>query len=127
VREDLVSRLREICLELPEAEEKIAWSTPTFRVGGKIFAQYEEYLHGDTRIGVWCKAPDGMQEALVSTEPDAFYIPPYVGHKGWVAARLDLDPDWDQVRMVIEESYRLTAPKRALKALEARIADAMAG
>ena len=81
-----IDRLRKICLALPEAEEKEAWGDPTFRVRDKIFAMEKR---GDGRISVWCKAPEGSQMVLVGADPKRFFVPPYVGHKGWVGVRLD--------------------------------------
>ena len=102
-------RLRAICLALPEASEKEAWGDPTFRVRGKIFAMEKR---GDGRISLWCKAPPGSQMVLVGADPDRFFVPPYVGHKGWVGMRLDSAPDWVEVAALVRRSYRLIAPKR---------------
>ncbi len=104
-----LDRMRAICLALPEAKEKEAWGDPTFRVRDKIFAMEKR---GDGRISLWCKAPPGSQAVLVGADPQRFFIPPYVGSKGWVGIRLDNDPDWDEVARVIKRSYRLIAPKR---------------
>lgn len=103
------ARLRSICLALPEATEKEAWSDPTFRVRDKIFAMEKR---GDGRISIWCKAAPGSQAILVGADPETFFVPPYVGHKGWVGMRLDRKPDWDEVAKVVRRSYRLTAPKK---------------
>jgi predicted DNA-binding protein (MmcQ/YjbR family) len=102
-------RLRALCLALPEAEEKEAWGDPTFRIRDKIFAMEKR---GDGRISVWCKAPPGSQAVLVGADPELFFVPPYVGHKGWAGMRLDGKPDWDEVALLVRRSYRLTAPKR---------------
>ena len=102
-------RLRAICLALPEAVEKEAWGDPTFRVRDKIFAMEKR---GDGRVSVWCKAPPGSQEVLVGADPDRFFVPPYVGAKGWVGIRLDDGPDWDEVAEIITRSFRLVAPRR---------------
>jgi hypothetical protein len=104
-----IDRLRAICLALPGAVEKQAWGDPIFRVGGKIFAMEKR---GDGRISVWCKAPPGSQMVLVGADPDRFFVPPYVGGKGWVGMRLDDGPDWDEVTEVVRRSYRLIAPRR---------------
>ena len=104
-----IDRLRAICLALPEAEEKEAWGDPTFRVRDTIFAMQKR---GDGRISVWCKAPPGSQMVLVGADPERFFVPPYVGPKGWVGMRLDSDPDWDEVAALVRRSYRLIAPKR---------------
>lgn len=104
-----IARLRAICLALPETAEKEAWGDPTFRVRDKIFAMEKR---GDGRVSVWLKAPPGSQEVLVGADPARFFVPPYVGHKGWVGIRLDDGPDWDEVAMLVARSYRLVAPKR---------------
>ncbi|HMR31370.1 MAG TPA: MmcQ/YjbR family DNA-binding protein [Geminicoccaceae bacterium] len=107
--DDPVARLRAICLALPGATEKEAWGDPTFRVRDRIFAMPKV---GDGRISVWLKAPPGAQEILIGADPELFFRPPYVGHKGWVGMRLDREPDWAEVKALVERSYRLTAPKR---------------
>ncbi|MCC7371614.1 MAG: MmcQ/YjbR family DNA-binding protein [Chloroflexi bacterium] len=106
-----IDRLREICLAFPEASERETWGHATFRIREKIFA-----MAGDDP-GYWrvsCKARPGMQAALVASDPDRFFIPAYVGPKGWVGIALTDDVDWDHVADLIEESYRMTAPKRLL-------------
>jgi len=110
-----IDRLRAICLALPEAEEKEAWGYPTFRVRDKIFAMEKR---GDGSITVWCKAPPGSQMVLVGADPERFFVPPYVGHKGWVGIRLDTNPDWDEVAAIVRRSYKLIAPKRLAATLE---------
>lgn len=107
-----LTRLRAICLALPEAREKIAWGEPTFRVRDKMFAMFTDNHHGDGRMAVWCKAPPGVQEILVGAKPQRFYRPPYVGHKGWIGIRLDGEVDWAEVADLVTDSYELTAPKR---------------
>ena len=104
-----IDRLRAICLELPEAVEKQAWGDPTFRVRDRIFAMEKR---GDGRISVWLKAPEGSQTVLVGADPETFFVPPYVGHKGWVGMRLDRRPNWDEVAIVVTRSYALIAPKK---------------
>jgi predicted DNA-binding protein (MmcQ/YjbR family) len=102
-------RLRAICLALPDAIEMETWGDPTFRVRGKIFAMEKR---GDGRLSVWCKAPPGSQMVLVGADPDRFFVPPYVGPKGWIGMRLDRNPDWKEVAALVTRSYRLIAPKR---------------
>lgn len=101
-----LDRLRAICLALPEATEKTTWEIPTFRVRDKIFA-----MAHDTGT-VWCKAPRGVQAILVAAAPERFFVPRYVGHKGWIGFRLDRGSDWDEVAALVRRSYRMTAPKR---------------
>ena len=118
-RHDPLARLRVICLALPEATEKIAWGEPTFRVREKMFAMFTDNHHGDGRVALWCKAPPGVQEILVGAAPDRFFVPPYVGHKGWIGVRLDIKVDWAEVTDLVGDSYRMTAPKRLLAQLDA--------
>jgi hypothetical protein len=74
-----IDRLRAICLALPEAAEKKTWGDATFRVRDRIFVMEKR---GDGRVSVWCKAPEGSQMVLVGADPERFFVPPYVGHKG---------------------------------------------
>jgi hypothetical protein len=101
-----LARLRKICLALPEAVEKATWEIPTFRIRDKIFAMAHD------PGSVWCKAPRGVQDILVGAAPERFFVPPYVGHKGWIGFRLDPGTDWIEVDALIRRSYRMTAPKR---------------
>ena len=71
---------------------------------------------GDGRLSAWCKAPEGAQEILVEAAPERFFVPPYVGHKGWIGVRLDADPDWTEVESVVRRSYLMTAPRRLVAA-----------
>jgi predicted DNA-binding protein (MmcQ/YjbR family) len=111
----LTARLRSICLALPEAQEKIAWGDPTFRVRDKIFAMEKR---GNGRISMWCKAPPGSQATLVGADPETFFVPPYVGPKGWIGMRLDREPDWNEVAEIVRRSYRMTAPKKLSAVLD---------
>jgi hypothetical protein len=115
---DMLARLRATCLALPETAEKEAWQTPTFRVRGKMFAMFAEDHHGDGRIAVWCKAPVGAQEALVESDPEHFFRPPYVGPSGWVGVRLDRGLDWGEVADIVREGWRVAAPKKLAAALD---------
>jgi predicted DNA-binding protein (MmcQ/YjbR family) len=101
--------LRDICLALPEAAERETWGDLTWRVREKIFAMQRS---DDGRLSVWCKAPQGSQMVLVGADPDRFFVPPYVGPKGWVGMRVDKKPDWAEAAKLIIRSYRLIAPKR---------------
>lgn len=109
VSDDLLENLRDICLALPEAEERETWDRPNFRVRGKIFAIYWDQ---DGRSAVSCKAPPGSQTILIGADPDRFFSPPYVGPKGWVGMWLENDVDWDEVAFIVARSYRMTAPKK---------------
>jgi predicted DNA-binding protein (MmcQ/YjbR family) len=116
-----MQRVRAICLALPEAEERpfSGHTAPAFRVRDKLFVMTSEDATSMTM-----KAPKGAQPILVASEPERFFVPKYVGPKGWVGVRLDLRaaPDWDEIAEMIAESYCLIAPKR-LAALVGPAAD----
>jgi predicted DNA-binding protein (MmcQ/YjbR family) len=112
-----LERLRAICLALPEASERETWGEATFRVRDKIFAMAGDG-NGKGRLAMSCKAPPGLQAALVETDPARFFVPPYVGSKGWIGAYLGDVTDWDELADLVEESYRMTAPKRVAALLD---------
>lgn len=107
-------RLRKLCLALPEAHEVEAWGEPTFRVKNKIFAMYASAgnHHGAGRHAVWLKQTPDNQDIMLSLAPKRFFKPPYVGPSGWVGIYLDQDTDWAELRELVRDAYRLTAPKR---------------
>jgi len=112
---DAVMRIREICMSLPEATEKPFGGhiAPTFRVRDKMFVMTSE-----DGLSMTFKAGPGVQEALVAENPGGFFVPKYVGTKGWVGARLNVEQDWDEMAELIEDSYRLIAPKRLVNLLD---------
>jgi len=109
-----LTRLRKICLALPEAHEVEAWGEPTFRVRNKLFAMYAAAgnHHGAGRAAVWCKATRTNQSLMIETAPRRFFVPPYVGPSGWVGIWLDETPDWEEVAALLTDAYRLIAPRR---------------
>ena len=111
---DPIDRLRAICLALPEAAERETWGEATFRVRDKIFC-----MHIADDQALWCKAPPGSQTILVGADPARFFVPPYVGHKGWVGMRLVRRVDWREVHALVERSYRMTAPRKLAQRLDA--------
>ena len=120
-----LTRLRKLCLQLPEAHEVLAWGEPTFRVRNKMFAMYADASnhHGGGRAAVWVKANRSDQAAMVKAAPDRFFVPPYVGPSGWVGIWLDKAVDWSDVADFLKDAYRLIAPKRLLEKLEPSPAD----
>jgi hypothetical protein len=115
----VLKRLREICLALPECFEKEAWGSCTFRVtGGSMFAMTENNHHGSGRVAVWIKQPAMVQEILVHADGKRFFIPPYVGPKGWLGVRLDYKVDWNELAELLADGHRLSAPKRLRARLE---------
>lgn len=74
----------------------------------------------DGRLGIWCKGAPGAQEVLVGADPNRFFVPPYVGSKGWIGIVMDSSTDWHQVAALVEDSFRLVAPKRLAAKLDRR-------
>ncbi len=108
-----IHRLREICLALPEAFEKEAWGECTFRVtGGTMFAMTDNDHHGSGHTSVWVKAPPMVQEILVHADGERFFVPPYLGGKGWLGVRLDYKVDWEELAGILKDGYLMSAPKR---------------
>jgi hypothetical protein len=79
--------------------------------------------HRDGRVSLWCKAPPGAQEALVGSDPERFFVPPYVGHRGWLGFRLDRDLDWNELAGIVEDAYAEVAPAKLVEAAAARARD----
>ena len=115
-----VDRLRAICMALPETIEKVSHGEPTWHVAGKMFAQLDDHHHGADRLAVWLAAGIGDQETLVESDPARFFVPPYVGHRGWVGVRIDGRPDWRAVGTLVRDAYGQVAPAR-LRAAPARV------
>jgi hypothetical protein len=109
-----LTKLRKLCLALPEAHEVEAWGEPTFRVRNKMFAMYARANnhHGGGRDAVWCKAAAVNQRLMVEAAPDRFFVPPYVGPSGWVGVWLDGKIDWSELDDLLRDSYRMIAPKK---------------
>lgn len=111
-----LERLRKICLALPGATEKVSHGEPTWFVK-KVFVMFSDHHHDD-RVGFWCPAPAGAQDAYVRSDPERFFVPPYVGGKGWIGVRLDVKQDWGEIAEIVEEAWRLTAPKSLVHRFE---------
>jgi len=117
---DALERVRAICAALPETTERPSHGSAAFFVRDKkSFVTFHDDHHGDGRLALWCAAPAGVQALLVEQEPTRFFVPPYVGHRGWLGVRLDVDPDWDEIAMVVEDAFRAVAPTRLLAQLDA--------
>lgn len=114
-----LSAVRERCLALPETTERLSHGTPCFFVRDKkTFVYFHDDHHGDGELSIWCAAAPGVQEELVGAEPQRFYRPPYVGHRGWVAVRLYVDVDWDEITEIVTDAYRCVAPKTLVARLD---------
>ncbi len=122
MQEQPLEQVRAICLALPEARESTEGvGDPAFKVRAKIFAMQHRM---EERMSLWCKAQPGAQSVLVESAPERFFVPPYVGRYGWIGLWLDVELDWDEVAALIQESYRLVAPKRLRVQLDQSGADA---
>jgi hypothetical protein len=104
--------IRAIALSLPEAEERETWETATFRVRNRIFAMFSEHERE-----IWIKATHDEQRALVEMDPEAFFVPPYVGPSGWVGARI-ARVEREEVRELLTEAWRMTAPRRLVRGFD---------
>jgi hypothetical protein len=106
-----LERVRAACLALPEVTERLSHGQPTFFVRGrKAFVMYLDNHHDDGRLALWCAAPPGVQAGLVGTSPEQYFVPPYVGHRGWLGVRLDRELPWDAIAGAIEDAYVEVAP-----------------
>jgi hypothetical protein len=112
----VLERVRALCLALPGATEKLSHGEPTWFVR-KVFVSFAD-RHHDDRVAIWCAALPGAQEARVSADPTHYFVPPYVGGRGWLGVYLDVPVDWDEVADVITDAYRQIAPKRILARLD---------
>ena len=116
--DDPLPQLRRLCLALPESTERLSHGEPTWFVRNKkTFVTYSDHHHDD-RVAFWCAAPGGVQEALVDTDPQRFFVPPYVGHRGWLGVYLDVPVEWAEIEQLVRDAYRVIAPP----SLSARLA-----
>ena len=116
---DPLDRLRRIIEAWPETLEKISHGAPTWWGGRKTFATYHLDHHGELGPTVWLKSTHEAQAERAEADPDLFFVPPYVGVSGWVGIRLDQATDWAMVTAILEEGYRMVAPRRAIAELDA--------
>ncbi len=114
-------RLIELTADLPEAEWEASGRHVTFRVRGRTFAYLLDDHQGDGILGVVGKAAPGEAEALIAGQPERYYAPAYLGARGWLGLRLDVEPvDWEEVAGLVSDSYLLVAPKRLAATLQQR-------
>src|SRR5882672_11035932 len=117
-RAAVLGRLRGICLALPETSERPSHGAPSFFVREKkCFLMLLDNHHGDGRFAIWCAAPAGDQQLLVEADGKRFFVPPYVGHRGWLGVRLDLGLDWDELAGIVEDAFCAVAPERLVAEL----------
>ena len=105
-------------MALPGTIEKVTHGSPGFFAGKQYVMVWAEGHHDHGFPHLWCAAPPGAQADLVSTEPDRFFRPPYVGGRGWIGVRLDGDIDWEEVAAICNDAFRAVASKKLLAALD---------
>jgi hypothetical protein len=112
-----LDRVRALCLALPETNERPSHGAPCFFIRDRrAFVMYLDNHHDDGRLALWCAAPDGMQDMLVDAAPDHYFVPPYVGHRGWLGVHLDHGIDENELAGVIEDAWLAVAPARLVAA-----------
>jgi hypothetical protein len=118
-RARILNGIRDLCLALPETSERPSHGAPTFFVRGKrSFVMVLTDHHGDGRFAIWCAAPAGIQGMLVGADPDKYFVPPYVGHRGWLGVRLDVGLDWNELAGIVEDAYAEVAPPKLVEAAQ---------
>jgi hypothetical protein len=111
-------RLRSACLALPQTSERPSHGGPAFFIRDKkCFVMFLDDHHDDGRLAIWCAAPDGVQVELVETDPERFFRPPYVGHRGWLGVHL-LTVDDDELAAIVTEAFQTVAPPTVLRELD---------
>ena len=117
--QEALNHLKRICLALPEVSLRPSHQTPTFFIRDKkVLCHLGDNHHGDGRLALWCPAGPGVQSELTERESDRFFVPPYVGHRGWIGVRLDIDVDWDEIRGIVTEAFRVAAPSALVQRLD---------
>ncbi|HUI62532.1 MAG TPA: MmcQ/YjbR family DNA-binding protein [Steroidobacteraceae bacterium] len=114
---DISAAVREVCLWLPESEEYLSHGAPNFRVRGKTYATYAINHHGDGRVALWLNSPDGAQDHYTRTQADHFFIPPYVGPRGWLGVHLDKGLPWERIATLVRQAYEKVAPAALVNSL----------
>jgi len=114
-----LDRVRELAMAFPEVSERVSHGAPSFFIREKkTLCNFRDNHHDDGRLCIWVPAPPGVQDDVVKLEPERFFVPPYVGHRGWIGVNLDVDPDWEEIGGILEDAYRLVAPKTLVKKLD---------
>jgi len=107
---DVRQAVRAVCMSFPEAEEKPSHGFPDFRVRGKTFASFVVNHHGDGRVALWLNLAPGAQQAYCEAQPRHFFVPPYVGPRGWLGVQLDKGLSWKRIAELVREAYVKVAP-----------------
>ena len=117
--DDALDRVRSICMAFPEVTERASHGSPAWFVRDKkTIAMFLDDHHGDGRLAIWCAAEPGVQVSLVASDPEVFFVPAYVGHRGWVGVSLDKGLGWDEVGEILEDAFRHVAPAKLIAQLD---------
>lgn len=115
MNDDPLELLRARCLVLPETTERLSHGAPAWFVREKrsfaVFADPRHDPREEGRPALWCAAPIGVQEEMIAGDPQRFFRPPYVGHRGWLGVRLEPTTDWAEITEFVTDAYRVSAPK----------------
>jgi hypothetical protein len=117
VADEVHRAVRAACLWLPETEEHMSHGSPNFRVRGKSFASYVVNHHGDGRVALWLSAAPGLQEAQVAADPARYFVPPYLGVRGWLGVHLDKGLSWQRIAALARDAYANVAPAALVRNL----------
>ena len=112
--EDLAERMRAICGALPGVTERRSHGAPTWFVKDKrsFLTLWADGHHDNHFPHLWCASAPQTQQELIAADPERFFRPPYVGHRGWTGIRLDRSPDWAEIAELCQEAYQLIAARR---------------
>ena len=107
----LIDRVRKAALALPGTTEKLSHGEPCF-FRGRMFITVDNHHHGSDHLAIWCRAETGVQHAFVEASPEHFFVPPYLGHQGWIGVCLDTGLEWSVIARFVEEAWKEAVPKR---------------
>ena len=114
-------------MSLPAAAERLSHGEPAWFAGtGRMFACLADHHHDDL-LSCWCAAPFGRQQELTGLDPGRYFVPPYVGSRGWLGVRLDVPVDWTEIAEIVHDGYREVAPRRLVTLLDTSPAAASGG
>jgi hypothetical protein len=112
-----LARVRKACLSLPETSERLSHGGPAFFIRNTVcFVMFLDDHHDDGRLAIWCAAPDGVQAEMTETEPERFFRPPYVGHRGWLGVIL-AEVSETELTAICREAFCAVAPPTIRKLL----------
>ena len=103
--------VRDLCRSFPEAEEVSSHGSPEYRVRNKPFASLSINHHGDGRVALLLAASLETQAAHLELDPERFFVPAYVGHRGWYGIDLERGLPWKRIGELTRDAYAHVAPR----------------